>query len=204
MSLMTTGKTDLDPAPLTVEDLKRMPDDGQRYELVDGRLDVSPAPVFAHSRVESRLTIHLGVIAPPEFEVVSTPGINVNADRTHHRVPDLAVIRADAEESPYLTKPPLLAVEIVSPESAIRDHHTKRQEYEEFGIPSYWIVNPDPALPSITELRLEDGGYREVTTVVGENVLKTDTPFPLSVVPHWLVALGNRRKHVGGSDEAAG
>ncbi|WP_017597723.1 Uma2 family endonuclease [Nocardiopsis lucentensis] len=201
---MATGKTDLDPPLLTVDDLKDTPDDGRRYELDDGRLDVSPAPVYVHTRVESRLSYHLTTPASDDFEVATGPGINVNADRTHHRVPDVAVIHTADAESPYLTKPPLLAVEVVSPESAIRDHHTKRQEYEEFGIPSYWIVNPDPALPSITELRLEDGGYREVTTVVGENILKTDTPFPLSVVPHWLGALGNRRKHVGGSDEAAG
>ncbi|MFI6577823.1 Uma2 family endonuclease [Nocardiopsis sp. NPDC050513] len=202
---MTTGKTDLGPPPLTVDDLKDTPDDGRRYELVDGRLDVSPAPVYVHTRVESRLTIHLGVIAPPEFEVVSTPGINVNADRTHHRIPDVAVIHTADAESPYLTKPPLLAVEVVSPESSIRDHHTKRQEYEEFGIPSYWIINPAPAQPSITELRLEDGGYREVATVTGENVLKTDAPFPLSFVPHWLVTPGGGWKtRIGGSDEAAG
>ncbi|WP_304454921.1 Uma2 family endonuclease [Nocardiopsis sp. YSL2] len=205
MTLMTTGKTDTEAEPpLTVDDLRRMPDDGRRYELVDARLDVSPAPIFLHSRVESRLAIHLGVLAPGEFEVVAAPGINVNGDRTHHRIPDLAVLRAADEESPYLTKPPLLAVEVVSPESAIRDHHTKRREYEEFGVHSYWIINPDRDLPSITELCLEDGGYREAATVSGEAVFKTDLPFPLRIVPHWLVGAGDWRKHIGGSDEAAG
>ncbi|KOX07850.1 Uma2 family endonuclease [Nocardiopsis sp. NRRL B-16309] len=200
---MTTGKTDTEAdRPLTVDDLRRMPDDGRRYELVDGRLDVSPAPVFLHSRVESRLTYHLNALAPEEFEVVATPGINVNGNRSHHRVPDLAVLRAADEESPYLTKPPLLAVEVVPPESAIRDHHTKRREYEEFGVRSYWIINPDRALPSITELCLENGVYREVATVSGETIFKTDLPFPLSVVPHWLVGAGDWRRHIGGSDEA--
>ncbi|MFE3456292.1 Uma2 family endonuclease [Nocardiopsis aegyptia] len=203
MTLMTTGKTDPEAErPLTVDDLRRMPDDGRRYELVDGRLDVSPAPVFLHSRVESRLTLHLGLLAPEDYEVVASPGINVNGDRSHHRIPDLAVIRAAGAETPYLTKPPELAVEIVSPESVYRDNFTKRHEYAAFGIPAYWLITPDPELPSIIELRLDDGEYTEVSATFGEDTLDTNLPFPLRIVPHWLVGAGDWRKHIGGSDEA--
>ena len=203
MSVMTTDKTDLVPAPLTVEDLQRMPDDGRRYELVDGRLDVSPAPVFLHSRVESRLSIHLGVTAPVEFEVVTGPGIDFNADRTHHRIPDLVVIRAGDAENPYLTRPPLLAVEVVSPESVLRDHHTKRREYAVFGIDSYWVITPDPDEPSIIELRLKDGEYTEVAAAFGKDVLDTELPFPVRVVPQWLLSGGGDwREHIGGPKEA--
>ncbi|WP_026122172.1 Uma2 family endonuclease [Nocardiopsis halotolerans] len=203
MSVMTTGKMELGPGPLTVEDLRDTPDDGRRYELVDGRLDVAPAPVFLHSRIESRLSIHLGVLASVEFEVVASPGINMNADRTHHRIPDLAVIRPENAESPYLTKPPLLAVEVVSPESVIRDHHTKRHEYAEFGIPSYWIITPDPEEPSIAELRLKNGEYTEASAAFGEDLFETDFPFPLRIVPHWLTAPGDWRRHIGGPEAKA-
>jgi Uma2 family endonuclease len=202
---MTTGKTDPQADhPLTVDDLRRLPDDGRRYELVDGRLDVSPAPVFLHSRVESRLVHHLGSLAPEEFEVVGSPGINVNGDRSHHRIPDVAVIRAASAESPYLTKPPELAVEVVSPESVYRDNYTKRHEYAAFGIPAYWVITPDPEQPSIIELRLENGVYTEASATFGEDVLDTDLPFPLRIIPHWLVSAGDWRKHIGGADEAAG
>lgn len=203
MGVMAIGKTGPGPAPLTVEDLRRMPDDGQRYELVDGRLDVSPAPVFLHSRVESRLSVHLGVMAPVECEVVNGPGIDFNADRTHHRIPDLVVIRAEDAEGPYLTRPPLLAVEVVSPESVLRDHHTKKHEYAAFGIPSYWVITPDPAEPSIIELRLKDGEYTEVAAAFGTDVLDTELPFPVRVVPQWLLSSdGDWRRHVGGPKEA--
>ncbi|MFW5420514.1 Uma2 family endonuclease [Nocardiopsis sp. CNT-189] len=193
---MSIGKTE--PRPLTVDDLARTPDDGRRYELVDGRLDVSPAPVFLHTLVDSRLTTHLNNIGPDDHVVLTGPGINFNADRTHHRIPDLAVIRAEDAESPYLTRPPLLAVEIVSPESVIRDNHTKRREYAEFGIVSYWIVNPAPDKTGLVEFRLENGGYREVTQAYGEEVFETELPFPLRIVPHWLTADGPWKKQIGG------
>ncbi|GAA1438356.1 Uma2 family endonuclease [Nocardiopsis tropica] len=198
---MTIGKTVPKPGPLTVDDLQHTPDDGRRYELVDGRLDVAPAPVFLHSRVESRLAIHLGVLAPDECEVVTSPGINFNSDRSHHRIPDLVVIRAEDEESPYLTRPPLLAVEVVSPESVFRDHHTKRREYAEFGIPSYWVITPDRDKSSIIELRLENGEYAEVSAAFGEEVFETDAPFPVRVVPQWLTAPGDWRACIGGPEE---
>ncbi len=196
MAVMTIGKTE--PHPLTVDDLANTPDDGRRYELVDGRLDVSPAPVSLHTLIETRLTIHLGNAAPDELMVLTGPGINFNAERTHHRIPDLAVIRTTDAESPYLTRPPLLAIEIVSPESVIRDNHTKRHEYAEFGIMSYWIISPAPDKPGLIELHLENGDYREVTQVFGEEVFETDLPFPIKLVPHWLTADGPWKKHIGG------
>ncbi|WP_017596800.1 Uma2 family endonuclease [Nocardiopsis lucentensis] len=195
---MSIRDTEAPDRPLTVDDLVRMPDDGRRYELVDGRLDVSPAPVFDHTSVDSRLTYHLIAEAPDEFTVLTGPGINFNADRTHHRIPDLAVIRADAAERPYLTKPPLLAVEILSPESVLRDSNTKRAEYAAFGIESYWIVNPHPDKVGISEMRLENGQYRDITQVYGEDIFETELPFPVRIVPHWLVADGPWKKHIGG------
>ena len=56
MSVMTTRRSEASERPLTVDDLARIPDDGRRYELVDGRLDVSPAPSPIHSTVDTRLT----------------------------------------------------------------------------------------------------------------------------------------------------
>lgn len=198
MSVMTTGDAGTPERPLTVDDLEHTPEDGRRYELVDGRLDVSPAPVSLHTLIESRLTTHLGMIAPDEFIVMTGPGVNFNANRTHHRIPDVAVIRAEDFEQPYLTRPPLLAVEVVSSESVFRDHHTKEREYAAFGIASYWIVNPSLDKPGIAELRLADGEYREVTQVFGEETFGTDAPFDIRIVPHWLLASGPWREHIAG------
>ncbi|CAM00785.1 putative restriction endonuclease [Saccharopolyspora erythraea NRRL 2338] len=185
-------------AALTVEDLERLPDDGRRYELVDGELDVSPAPVRVHTRIETRLSTHLSNVAPDGYEVLQGPGVNFNAERTHHRIPDLAVVLEDDDDHPYLTKPPLLAVEVVSPESVFRDHHTKRREYAAFGIEAYWIISPAADKPGIAELRLDGGEYREGRQAFGEDVFETDFPFPVKLVPHWLLAAGPWRAHIGG------
>ncbi|CAM3816268.1 Uma2 family endonuclease [Nocardiopsis gilva] len=199
MSVMTMGTSEPQQRPLTVEDLERMPDDGRRYELVGGRLDVSPAPVFVHSLVEGRLLYHLMTAAPKGHIVLPGAGINLNDAGTHHRIPDLLVTRKADVEKPYLTRPPLLAVEVLSPESVFRDNHTKRAEYAEFGIGSYWIFNPSTEKPGLLELRLTDGEYREVTQVFGEEVFATDAPFPMKVVPQHLVdeALDDWMESVG-------
>ncbi|MGW5878020.1 Uma2 family endonuclease [Nocardiopsis terrae] len=203
MSVMTTGKTDLEPAPLTVDDLQRTPDDGRRYELVDGSLDVSPAPVSFHTLVTGRLTTHLSNCAPTGVLVMDGPGITLNPERTRHRIPDVAVIRNQDFQMPYTTKPPLLAVEVVSPESVLRDHHTKRREYAEFGIPSYWLITPDRDEPSIIELRLKNGEYTEAAAAFGAALLDTELPFPVRVAPQWLLRLdGDWRQHIGGPEDA--
>ncbi|MFC7326407.1 Uma2 family endonuclease [Marinactinospora rubrisoli] len=185
--------------PLTVDDLERMPDDGNRYELVDGRLDVSPAPVYVHTLVEGRLAIHLGpALVRAGFMILQGLGMNLKGDRDHHRIPDLAVIRADAGEHPYLTRPPLLAVEVLSPECRDRDRFAKRAEYAEFGVPSYWIIDPSLEKPSILELRLDGGTYRAAARVFGDDVFRTDAPCRLSIVPRWLVSDGAWLDHIGG------
>ncbi|CAM3700449.1 Uma2 family endonuclease [Nocardiopsis rhodophaea] len=198
MSVMTIGDPEPRQRPLTVEDLQRMPDDGRRYELVDGRLDVSPAPVFDHTRIEHRLAYHLEGCASEGFEVQSGPGVNFNSEGTHHRIPDVAVFRAEDCGRPYCTRPPLLAVEVVSPESVIRDTHTKRAEYERFGVESYWIINALADKIELLELRLEAGVYREVSQVFGMSLFETDAPFPVKFVPHWLVADGAWKTSIGG------
>ncbi|NYJ34495.1 Uma2 family endonuclease [Nocardiopsis aegyptia] len=196
---MTTRHPEAPERRLTVADLERTPDDGRRYELVDGRLDVSPAPKPLHTRVAFRLGNHLGASCEYAFEIGEGPGITLNGDGTHHRIPDLAVFDTDLPEEGYFVVPPVLAVEIVSPESVFRDNHTKRREYAAFGIPSYWIINPIPEKVGIIELRLDNGEYQEVTQVYGEDVFETDLPFPVKLVPHWLAANGPWPKHIGGA-----
>ncbi|GAA1074703.1 Uma2 family endonuclease [Nocardiopsis composta] len=199
MSVMSIGKTAYPDRPLTVEDLERMPDDGRRYELADGRLDVSPAPGSLHTIAEYRLVHHLGMVAPSDFLVVGPVGIDFNAEKTHHRIPDGAVFHGKDFEKPRFTKPPLLAIEVLSPESVLRDTNTKRQEYAAFGIESYWMVNPAEENPAVYELRLEGGAYREAAQVFGTDLFSTDAPFPVSLVPYWLIGMdGDWREHIGG------
>lgn len=200
MAIMSIGGTPpSEDRALTVEDLARMPDDEPyRYELVGGRLEVSPAPVLPHVRVQHRLAFHLECAANDEVEIVNEPGVVLNGTGTHYRQPDVAVLRAQDVGKRWVIRPPLLVVEVLSLSSAIRDLNVKRREYAKFGVPSYWIINPDDDNPSILELRLDGGEYRTAAEVDGMEVFATDAPFPVRFVPYWLIADGPWRARLSG------
>src|SRR5262249_23745984 len=74
MSVMATPLAGLPfGRPLTVDDLERMPDDGHRYELLDGTLLVSPAPNVWHQEVALELAVQLRAVCPPRLRVVIAP-----------------------------------------------------------------------------------------------------------------------------------
>jgi hypothetical protein len=76
MSVMaaTTGSYGIVPGrPFTVDDLEAMPDDGRRYELLDGMLLVSPTSAFRHQKIAYRLHAALELVAPEEYEVAGAP-----------------------------------------------------------------------------------------------------------------------------------
>ena len=189
MSVMTAGRTELpDDRPLTVDDLDLMPDDGNRYELDDGVLVVSPAPALSHQFVLHRLSMLLEAARPPDFLVLPGPGVEMS--KYQYRIPDLVVMRIDSVgfEDVSVTEPPLLAIEIASPSTAIYDRNRKKDVYAAFGIASYWIVAPSLDKPAVTAFELRRGRYREVAYVTGDEVLRATRPFPVDVVPAALVA----------------
>jgi Uma2 family endonuclease len=174
--------------PLTVDDLDLTPDDGCRYELDDGVLVVSPAPMTIHQRVLHRLEVLLEAACPPEFELLPGPGVVMS--EIQYRIPDLVVVRADTVgfTEKNVTRPPELVIEIASPSTACYDQARKKAVYADFGIPAYWIVVPDPDRPSLTEYALTRDTYTEVGRAAGEQPFATTTPFPVEIVPAVLVA----------------
>jgi len=169
--------------PLTYDDLQELPDDGRRYELVDGTLLVAPAPNLAHQRCVLHLGSLLDAAAPRHLEVFVAP---VDWRVSHQTVfePDVLVVEAGANGT-YLSRTPLLIVEVLSPSTAMVDRTTKRAAYEGAGVSAYWIVDPDA--PSLTALRLRNGRYATDTMVEGNDEYRTDFPFPVAVVPSRLL-----------------
>ena len=119
--------------PFTVADLDRMPDDGHRYELLDGALIVSPRPTNPHQEVAMELAVQLRSACPSDLRVIPDPAVRLSA--TTEFAPDIAVIHRDQINAPKCTVPPLLVVEIRSPSTALIDLGRKKAAYEQFGVP---------------------------------------------------------------------
>ncbi len=170
----------------TVADLDRMPDDGRRYELVDGVLLVSPRPVMAHQWVAASLRDQLQRACPNDVVAVLEPAMQLAVDTEFD--PDIVVVRDEVLGGAKVTEPPLLVVEVQSPSTALIDLNVKKAAYERFGIDAYWIVVPDPAEPSLTAFELTEGRYELAAQVTGDDVFSAQRPFAVEVRPSDLVA----------------
>ncbi len=166
--------------PLTYDDLQSIPEDGHRYELLDGALLVTPAPNFAHQRCVLGMAVLLREVAPPDQTVVIAPFDWVVGPTTSFE-PDVLVARRADIGARNLVGPLLLAVEVLSPSTRRIDLVLKRDAYAAAGVPSYWIVDPEE--PSVTFLRLESGAYVEDAFVSGTEAFTASSPFPVTVVP---------------------
>jgi Uma2 family endonuclease len=171
--------------PLTRADLDRMPDDGHRYELVDGVLVVSPSPTRLHQRAVYRLWQLLNDACTPEFEVLGAPFDVVLADDTV-MIPDVVVARRADLTDKDLPAAPVLVVEVLSPSTRRFDLMLKRSRFEAAGTQSYWVVDPDE--PALIAWELRDGSYIEVAHVRAEQAYDARQPFPVTVAPKDLVA----------------
>lgn len=174
--------------PLTVRDMENMPDDGNRYELDEGMLVVSPAPFRNHQVVAHRLAVILEHARTVDFIVFSGPGVNLS--EFQHRIPDVAVVRSEGFEfnEVYEEGPPVLAVEVASRGTRRYDRTRKKAVYDQYGVQAYWIVSPDPDRPDITEFSLSDGRYQQTGYAAGDNEFSTKFPFPVSFAPAQLVS----------------
>src|SRR5262249_34121297 len=135
----------------TITDLEAMPDDGNRYELMEGEIYVSRAPSLTHQRVLRNLIgvfqIYLSRHRNRIGEVVPGPGVVF--DEHNGVIPDLVFI--SRERGPEIVSGERLigasdlAVEILSPgaENKRRDRNIKRRVYAKFGVKEYWIIDPE-------------------------------------------------------------
>ena len=170
--------------PLKRRDLELMPDDGHRYELIDGALVVTPAPTPPHQIVVVRLWQALDSACPDSLRVLVAP-LDVALDDSSVLQPDLLVARRADFTKRDLPTAPLLAVEVLSPSTRRIDLTLKRDRYQAAGCPSYWVVDPDE--PSITAWDLDDGRYVEVAHVEADAEHAFERPFPVVVSPDRLL-----------------
>lgn len=174
---------------LTRDDLDAMPDDGHRYELIDGILIVSPAPRRMHQRAAARLLILMDALLPSGLEILPAPFDVALADDTVIQ-PDLVVAGVDDFTDRDLPVAPILAVEVLSPSTRGIDLLLKKDRLERSGCAHYWVVDPEE--PSITGWALTGGVYRQVARAVGDEAFAVTEPFDVRVVPAELVTVSGR------------
>ncbi|WP_028658533.1 Uma2 family endonuclease [Nocardioides insulae] len=177
MSVMTTWQV---PGRWREADLASLPDDGHRYEIVDGVLLVNAAPAPRHQRVVHLLWRLPDSRCPHGWWVLASPLDVVLAEDTVVE-PDLLVAPKAAFGPKNLRTPPLLVVEVLSPSTRRVDLELKRARYERAGIASYWIVDPDTL--HLTVLELRDGAYAEVADVAAREAWTAAHPFEVTVTP---------------------
>lgn len=166
------------------KDYAALPDDGRRYEIIDGVLYImAPSPSRWHQKTVLRLSrflfthiedAGLGEVYMAPFDVELAPHDIVQPDV-------LVVLNAHAHiitESRILGTPDLV-VEVASPGTAGYDRREKQDAYARAGVPEYWIV--DPATHTIEVLLLHLGAYRSLGVFQGQATL------PSRVIPTFPV-----------------
>src|SRR3954468_9135137 len=142
----------------TLDELHRLPDDGNKYELVEGDLFVTPAPNEEHETILARLHGLVGpYVATNSLGAVYRPRAVVRI-RGSEVEPDL-MVRAERmrpkkswEKAPL----PILVVEVVSDSSRRRDYGPKRDWYMKIGVAEYWIVDGDERQVTVVRPRAKD------------------------------------------------
>lgn len=157
---MTRPQPDPFDRPLTQRDLDLLPDDGNRYEIIDGALHVTPFPTSAHQHAVAELLLQvMSHVKARGLGHVFPPGVKVVLDEPTGVGPDLVYISRDRlgglADDGYHGAPDLV-VEVLSSRPAL-DQIVKKDKYARAGIPHYWIV--DPAERRFWAYELRGGRY---------------------------------------------
>lgn len=152
---------------MTADEFLELPDDGHKYELIDGVVMMSPRATPPHYRTTRSILRQLDsfCIANPIGEVFSEIDVRLGQDGSGRDLvyaPDIVFVRHDRQIdlTRLIDGVPDLAVEVISRGSRRIDTITMRNDCEKFGVREYWLI--DPARKSMTFLRLKDGKYAEV------------------------------------------
>ena len=146
------------PQPQTPEELYEALDEDTRAELIDGEIITMPPATIRHSRTSDRLLRLMSFFAEARGlgEVFGTAGMHLGEQRY---VPDVAFVasaHAERVQETHIAGAADLVVEVLSPSTAGRDWGSKMRDYEQYGVPEYWLLNP--VVEQINVYVLDDAG----------------------------------------------
>jgi Uma2 family endonuclease len=174
------------PAPenqFVADDLLDLPDDGHRYEIIDGGLHVAPPAGIPHHSTADELRAVLRAAAPPGWRAIREIGIQIGDSTV---TPDITVLRPGALFEAMWAAPAdvPLVVEVESKGSRRLDRFVKPSLYAEAGIESYWRIELTQAGP-VAHLytRAAAGHYHLHRSVSPGETHTAELPFLIQVAP---------------------
>lgn len=179
--LTTRSQPRASPPPYTYDDYRQWPDD-QRFELIEGQAwAMSPGPSVSHQQTVLFIAAQVEralagkecrpFIAPLDV-LFPRPGENEDTVRTVLQ-PDLFVVCDPNKIRPKaVVGAPDWVVEVLSPQTASRDHIAKRRIYEQAGVREYWLVHPEDRVVMV--YRLEGAAFGKPDVVAMEDETKVE------------------------------
>ena len=164
---------------LTYEDYCLLPNNGKRYEIIDGELFVTPSPLQRHQLVLANLLYYLtdfvkkhnlGTVYPAPFDVVFSQYDVVEPDILY-----ISKARASVVTEKNVQGAPDLVVEVLSESTAKIDRTAKLKLYARYGVAEYWVIDPEVCSAEI--YRLVPGGY-ELASQLDSSQALTSPLFP--------------------------
>jgi Uma2 family endonuclease len=164
------------PGEWTYQDYLALPDDGRRYEIIEGSLYVTNAPNIDHQFTVMEIAFQLKQFVnenESEAGYVITAPFEVHLSQETRPVqPDVLFIKSErwpGAGAAYFAGAPDLVVEVLSPSTSRTDQVIKFTAYEQAGVPEYWIANPKTQ--SVQVFTLSGREYALVDQFVGEDVI---------------------------------
>lgn len=146
---------------MTADEYLALPDDGFRYELVDGVVCRSPSPSFEHQSVSTEVAAQIAayLAGNPIGRVIVEVDVKLREDLVYR--PDVVFLRTEkvSRAKGRIRDVPDLVVEVISPGSRRYDSETKRKDYQSAGVAKYWLI--DPQRRTLQFFVLESGALRE-------------------------------------------
>lgn len=156
-----TALRKIQPYPMTYAEYCLLPDDGTRYQVLEGELVVSPAPQLLHQDTVLQLALILsGYVKARDLGKIYVAPVDVVLGPTTVVQPDVLFVRGEHMEivtDQNIQGPPDLCVEVLSPGTESTDRERKKALYARFDVREYWII--DPIRRTVTIYTLEDGKF---------------------------------------------
>ena len=190
----TNWEQALEGTRMTADEFLAIGETERKFELVHGVVMMSPSPNRTHQRTLSEL---VGQVQPfvsrhELGEVLTDYDVRVSDSVVYE--PDMLFVCAEKlrQFSDKMDFAPDIVVEILSPSTHRKDLETKLRDYEQFGVPEYWVLNPE--VGEAMFLRLIGSTYVEVTTA---DQGRTDDSYQTDLLPGFTLDLKRLRKAMG-------